>query len=73
LECATVAKLHRAERHQKTKVERSLHWLADNASKAAQCRADRLYLEAFSKVLIAQIMKEHMAVHKLTGVALKLT
>jgi hypothetical protein len=40
-------------------VERSLHWLADNASKAAQCRADRLYLEAFSKVLIAQIMKEH--------------
>ena len=40
-------------------VEQALFWLSDHACKAAQARADKLYLEAYSKVLLAQIMKEH--------------
>jgi hypothetical protein len=40
-------------------VENALDWLILNASNAAQARADKLYLEAYSKVLLAKIMKEH--------------
>ena len=40
-------------------VEHALFWLQDHATQAAQSRADRLYLEAYSKVLLAKIMKEH--------------
>ena len=39
-------------------VEKALHYLAGNARKAAQARADRIYVEEFRKVLKAQIMKE---------------
>jgi hypothetical protein len=47
-------------------IETALFWLHDNASKAAQARADRIYLESYSKVLVAKIMKEHPS---LSGVA----
>lgn len=41
------------------KVEAALDWLRTNAIVAAKAKAERVYLEAFSKHLIATIMKEH--------------
>jgi hypothetical protein len=40
-------------------VEKALHWLVSSATKAAQARADRAYVEEFRKTMKAQIMKEH--------------
>ena len=42
-------------------VERAIQWMIDNASKAAEARAHREYVEQFRKTLKAQIMKEHSA------------
>ena len=41
-------------------VSRALQWLVDNAARAAEARATRLYLEECSKVLKATIMSEHI-------------
>lgn len=40
-------------------IEKALDYLRDNAMKAAQARADRIYTEEFRKTLKAQLMKEH--------------
>ena len=40
-------------------VSRALQWLVDNAARAAEARATRLYFEDYSKVLKATIMAEH--------------
>lgn len=39
--------------------EKALHWLRANIGNAAKARAERSYLEEYSKVLRAMIMKEH--------------
>ena len=40
-------------------VERAVEWLTRNAEPAAKARAERLYLEAWVKVVLAQQMREH--------------
>jgi len=40
-------------------VERAIDWLRDNASEAAQARAERIYLDEYSKALKAKLMSEH--------------
>lgn len=42
-------------------LERALDYLRDSSESAAQSRADRLYLEDYSRVLKATIMSEHLA------------
>ena len=42
-------------------LERSLDYLRDTAEQAAQARANRLYLDDYSRVLKATIMSEHLA------------
>lgn len=42
-----------------TEVEKALDFLRNNATKSAQARAEREYIEEFRKTLKAQIMKEH--------------
>jgi hypothetical protein len=39
-------------------IDKALDYLRDNAKKAAQARADRVYVSEFRKTLKAQIMKE---------------
>ena len=39
-------------------VEKAIDYLRDSAQKAAQARANRIYVEEFRKVMKAQIMKE---------------
>lgn len=41
-------------------IERALDWLRDNATPAAQARANRIHLEEYRKVIKAQIMAEHL-------------
>lgn len=40
-------------------VSNALHFLVDNARKAAKARADRIVCEEFSRVVKSEIMKEH--------------
>jgi len=40
-------------------IEKALDYLRDNASVAAQARAERIYIEEYRKSIKAQIMKEH--------------
>jgi hypothetical protein len=40
-------------------IEKALDFMRNNATKAAQARADRAYLEEFRKVLKGQIMREN--------------
>lgn len=40
-------------------IDKALDWLVANATKAAQSRANRLYMEEYRKTLKAQIMGEH--------------
>lgn len=42
-------------------VEKAVNYLAANARKAAQARAERSYVEEFRKTIKATIMKEHDA------------
>jgi len=42
-------------------LEKALDYLRDTADSAAQRRADRLYLEDYSRVLKATVMAEHLA------------
>lgn len=42
-------------------LEKALDYLRNTAEDAAQARADRLYLDDFSRVLRATIMSEHLA------------
>lgn len=42
-------------------VERAIAWMVENATKAAEARAHREYMDAFRKTLKAQLMKEHAA------------
>lgn len=42
-------------------IERAIDWLRDNAEPAAKSRAERLYLDDYSRVLKATIMSEHLA------------
>lgn len=42
-------------------VERALDFMRDNATKAAQARANRAYVEEFRKTMKAQIMRENAA------------
>ena len=42
-------------------MEKALDYLRDTAEQAAQWRANRLYLDDFSRVLRAQIMSEHLS------------
>ena len=40
--------------------EAALDFMRDNADKAAHARADRLYMEDYTRVLKSEIMKEHL-------------
>ena len=40
-------------------VDKALDYLRDNATAAAQARANRIYLDEYRKTIKAQIMKEH--------------
>ena len=40
-------------------VETAFDWLRENASAAAKAKAERVYLEAFSKSLKSLLMQEH--------------
>lgn len=40
-------------------IERALDWLRDNAEKAAQARAERVYMEAWVKTVLAQCQSKH--------------
>lgn len=42
-------------------VERAIQWMIDNASKAAEARAQREHVEQYRKTLKATLMKEHAA------------
>lgn len=42
-------------------IERAIDFLRDNAEVAAKNRAERLYLEDYTRSLKAQIMAEHLA------------
>ena len=48
----------RHETLDETMVDESVNWLKDNAEKMAQNRANRLYLEQYTKSLKALIMKQ---------------
>lgn len=39
--------------------EDSVHYLRDSARKAAQARAERIYVEAYLKVIKSRIQREH--------------
>ena len=39
-------------------IERAVNWLAQNATKAAQARANREYVSEYRKTLKAQLMRE---------------
>ena len=41
-------------------VNKALEWLVSNADKAAEARAQRQYLDDFSRTIKAEIMSEHM-------------
>ena len=41
-------------------VYRALQWLVDNAQRASEARATRLYLEDYSKVIKSTLMSEHL-------------
>ena len=41
-------------------VNKALEWLVANADKAAEARANRQYLEDFSRTIKAEIMSEHI-------------
>lgn len=41
-------------------IEKALDFLRDDASRSAQDRANRIYIEEFRKSLKAQIMREHL-------------
>lgn len=40
-------------------IEKAIDYLRDNATEAAQARANRIYVEEYRKSLKAMIMKEH--------------
>jgi len=40
-------------------IEKAVAWLSRNAEPAAKARAERLYLESWVKVVLAQQMREH--------------
>lgn len=40
-------------------IEKALDWLRDNAEPAAQARAERVYMEAWVKTVLAQCQKKH--------------
>lgn len=40
-------------------IEKAVDYLRDNATKAAQARAERIYMEEYRKVVKAKIMREH--------------
>lgn len=40
-------------------IEKAVDYLRDNATKAAQARANRIYLEEFRKTIKAEIMREN--------------
>lgn len=40
-------------------LNKAMQWLVDNADKAAEARAQRQYLEDFSRTIKAEIMGEH--------------
>ena len=42
-------------------IDKALNYLRDTSEAAAQSRANRLYLEDYSRVLKATIMSEHLA------------
>ena len=42
-------------------IERVITYLRDNAVKAAKCKAERLYLEDYCRVLKSNIMREHLS------------
>lgn len=42
-------------------VERAIQWMIDNATEAAQARANREHCEQYRKTLKATLMKEHAA------------
>ena len=44
-----------------TDIERAIDWLRDSADDCARKRAERLYLDDFTRSLKAQIMSEHLA------------
>ena len=44
---------------EESSVEKACEWMVENASKAAQARAQREYLSEYRKALKAQIMQEH--------------
>lgn len=52
-------------------IERAMQWIEDNADSAAQARADRLYLDEFTKSLKAELMLE--CANKCAGKDVKLT
>lgn len=37
-------------------IEKAVHWLRDNASEAAQARANRIYVEEYRKTVKARLM-----------------
>ena len=41
------------------RVEKAIHWLAENAEAAAQARAEREHLENYTRSLKSLIMREH--------------
>ena len=41
-----------------TEAEKALDYIRDNATKAAQARANRIYVEEYRKTIKAQLMKE---------------
>lgn len=41
-------------------IDRAVEFLAKSSDEAAQCRADRLHLDDFSKSLMSKIMNEYM-------------
>ena len=41
-------------------VEKSLTFLVNNASKAAEARANRIYMEEYRKVIKAEVMAKHL-------------
>jgi hypothetical protein len=45
-------------------VDKALHWLMSHAAEAAKARAERIYLEEYSRVLRSKIMQEHTGLLK---------
>ena len=42
-------------------IEKVIIYLRDNAIKSAKCKAERLYLEDYCRVLKSNIMREHLS------------